>query len=42
MKLGVLKELILFEARKVIDLKKINGDPHLTSLNFVQITNEKK
>ena len=42
LELSVLKELIPFEARKVIDLKKINVDPLSTSLNFVLITNEKK
>ena len=42
LKLSVLKELIPFEAREVIDLETINGDSPLTSLNFVLITNEKK
>ena len=40
--LSVLKELIPFEAKEVIDLGKINGNSVLTSLNFVLITNEKK
>ena len=42
LKLSALKELIPFQAREVIDFVKINGDSHLTSLNFVLITNEKK
>ena len=41
-KLSVLKELIPFEAREVIDLENINGDSLLIPLNFVLITNEKK
>ena len=41
MKLSSQKELIPFETREVIDLRKINGESLLTSLNFVLITNEK-
>ena len=41
LKLSSQKKFIPFETREVIDLRKINGESLLTSLNFVLITNEK-